>query len=248
MSWDNAKLLKSGLVLGLALACAGTAYAETIVVRSAGPSAKSYPPGKKLADNAQITLKANDQLVLLDGQGTRTVRGPGMFSASGSAARGGTLAVVNRVLSTQGGTQRRGGAVRGTSAAASTKSPNLWFVDVSKSSTVCVADPAHVQLWRPDASADGTLTVAGASGSGTVALPKNVNVMSWPTDMPVTEGATYTVSGAGDQPAKITFALLEPKAAGLENTAAALIERGCKAQLDLLIDTVALPDMGATAG
>lgn len=246
MSWGKGKMLKCGLALGAALAFTGSALAEAIVVRSAGPSAKSYPPGRKLADDAQLMLKANDQLVLLDGRGTRTVKGPGTFSVSGAASRGGALATATRVLTTQG-TERRGGAVRGTGGA-ETKSPNLWFVDVSKSSTVCVADPSSVMLWRPDASADATLMLTGGGTSGSLDMPRNVSVTSWPKDtMPVTDGAVYTVGGMGAEPAKIRFELLGTTAEGLENTAAALIEHGCTAQLELLIETVSLPDSG-TAG
>lgn len=248
MFWGKGKMLKCGLALGAALAFTGSALAEAIVVRSAGPSAKSYPPGRKLADNAQLTLKANDQLVLLDGRGTRTVKGPGTFSVSGASARGGALATATRVLATQTGTERRGGAVRGTGSAPTAKSPNLWFVDVSKSSTVCVADPSSVMLWRPDASADATLTLTGGGANGSLEMARNVSVASWPKDsMPVTDGAVYTIAGTGGEPAKIRFELLGDTAEGLENTAAALIENGCDAQLDLLIETVALPDSG-TAG
>lgn len=245
MFWGKAKMLKTGLALGAALAFTGTAMAEAIVVRSAGPSAKSYPPGRKLADNATLMLKANDQLVLLDGRGTRTVRGPGTFSVSGASDRSGALATAKRVLTTQSGTERRGGAVRGPGEAAATRSPNLWFVDLSKSSTVCVADPESLMVWRPDASADATLTLTGGGASGSIEMPRNVSVMSWPGKMPVTDGATYTVRGLGDEK-KIRFELLGPTAEGLENTAAALIEHGCDAQLDLLIETVALPDSGTT--
>ena len=41
--------------------------AEVLVVRATGPSAKKFPAGKALADNARITLAANDSIVVLDG-------------------------------------------------------------------------------------------------------------------------------------------------------------------------------------
>src|SRR4051794_30738387 len=70
-----------GLFVASLLAAASAAAADILVVRSTGPSSASYPPGKRLPDNARLTLQAADQLMLLDGRGTRMVRGPGTFSA-----------------------------------------------------------------------------------------------------------------------------------------------------------------------
>ena len=36
-----------------------------VVVRSAGPSAKSYPPGKALPDNAKIALQPGDSVTVV---------------------------------------------------------------------------------------------------------------------------------------------------------------------------------------
>jgi hypothetical protein len=57
-----------------------------IVVRSAGPSANSYPVGMALAGDQVITLKANDIVVLLNSRGSWTLRGPGRFRAAASAS------------------------------------------------------------------------------------------------------------------------------------------------------------------
>ncbi|ODU21030.1 MAG: hypothetical protein ABS87_08130 [Sphingomonas sp. SCN 67-18] len=247
MSWDNHRLLKSGLALALFAGFAGTALAGSIVVRSSGPSAKSYPPGKALADNARITLRAGDQIVILDGRGTRTVKGPGTFDTASASVASGATATARRILSTQSTAERRGGAVRGTApATVSTRNPNLWFVDLSQSATVCVADPANVRLWRADASADATATLTAANGrSAPVRLERNVNVVSWPAALlPVTDGAEYSISGLSLSPVKIKVALLGPNPQGIEGTATALIQRGCNTQLDLLIETVAVPDSG----
>lgn len=250
MTLGKYRAIKTGLALAVAIGFAGSAIAGAIVVRSSGPSAKSYPPGRALDDTARISLRAGDQLVILDGRGTRTVSGPGVFSASAPAtASGGALATAQRILSTQGRPERRGGAVRGTGGDGSNRSPNLWFVDVGQSSTVCVADPANLKVWRADASADATLTLTGPGGASTsLPMAKNVSIGSWPADRPVTDGAEYVVSGPAGDPARIKFALLGPTAGGIESTAAALIERGCDAQLDLLIETVALPGSEAPSG
>jgi hypothetical protein len=226
-------------------ALAGTALAGTIVVRASGPSAKAYPAGRQLADNAAITLRAGDTLTVLDGRGTRTLTGPGTFNTGATAAgRAGMSATAMRILSTQTMSERRGGAVRG-GPAASGRNPNLWFVDASKSGTICVADPAAVRLWRGAASTEAELQISGTGGSGSVALPRGATTAAWPAALPVKEGAEYTLSGAGmTTPTRIRFALLGTVPDGLEATAAKLIERGCTPQLDLLVETTALPAQG----
>ena len=40
------------------MALSGPAFSKALVVRSAGPSAKAYPPGKALPDSAKISLQA----------------------------------------------------------------------------------------------------------------------------------------------------------------------------------------------
>lgn len=246
MSWVRI----SGRVAAAAfagLALAGTALAGPIVVKAQGPSAKLYPPGKQLADNARLTLKAGDQLVILDGRGTRTVNGPGTFSASSASAQAGVSTTAMRILSTQTSQERRGGAVRGPgiAAAKATRSPNLWFVDVTKPGTVCVADPAAVKLWRGDAEAAAELQISGSGGNGAVAMARGATTAAWPAALPVADGAEYSLAAApGATPTVIKFALLGPNPQGLEETAAKLIERGCTAQLDMLVETVALPTEG----
>ncbi|MFP5456875.1 MAG: hypothetical protein ACLGHK_15450 [Alphaproteobacteria bacterium] len=95
---------------------AGTAAAAPLVVRSSGPSAKAYPAGKALADNAKLTLKAGDTIVLLDGKGTRTLSGPGTFSASASTvAAASTGTTLNALVSGGGEKRARIGAVRSAS-------------------------------------------------------------------------------------------------------------------------------------
>lgn len=238
MSWVSQAWRGSAALV--ALAAAGAAVAGPIIVRSQGPSAKLYPPGRQLAENATLSLKAGDQLVILDGRGTRTVSGPGTFSASATSARTGVSATAMRILSTQTAQERRGGAVRGGTAPA-TRSPNLWFVDMASPGPVCVADPATLKLWRAATDADAQLRISGTGSAGAVAMPRGVSTADWPQALPVTDGARYRIEGAGAEPVTITFALLGPNPAGLEDTAAKLIERGCTAQLDLLIETVALP-------
>jgi hypothetical protein len=52
------------LAAAVALTVATASSAAVLVVRSSGPSARNFPPGKSLADNGKIALKANDTLVV----------------------------------------------------------------------------------------------------------------------------------------------------------------------------------------
>jgi hypothetical protein len=233
------------LALAFVLAStASVAVADILVVRSTGPSARAFPPGKSLPEAGTITLKPNDMLVVLDGRGTRTLRGPGTFApgAPQAAARPAQMAAA-------GPRRARIGAVRGTANAAS-RPATLWHVDVSKSSTICLADPSNVTLWRADSSQPVTLTIVGAGGTPQkVSWPAGANTLSWPIALPIAEGADYSLSWAGaTAPTRIKFKRLSTSPAGLEQMASSLIMNNCTAQLDHLIETVKLPDDAAPTG
>src|SRR6187402_3248283 len=51
-----------------------------VVVSASGPSATSYPVGKSIGNSERIVLRAGDTLTVLDGNGTRVLRGAGTFS------------------------------------------------------------------------------------------------------------------------------------------------------------------------
>lgn len=229
------------LAFGASMLAAQPVLAEALVVRASGPSAGTFAPGKKLPDGATVTLKQGDVLTLLDGRGTRTLRGPGVFGAS--AGTGGGSPSIASFIGTRNNSRARTGAVRGTPAATQ-RSPNLWYVDISQATTVCVPDPANVKLWRPASAEAGTLIISGKGGArGEVAFEPGQALANWPAELPVAEGASYQLSGAGlGKPVALRLTVLDADGGGLESTASTLIARKCDAQLDLLIDTVALPD------
>lgn len=247
MCWGLNNMKMRHLLAGaVALTFAGTASAAILVVRSSGPAAKAFPPGRSLADNQRITLGATDRLVLLDGRGTRELRGPGTFTPAGPAAASSRAAAFSAVT---GGTQRRAriGAVRSVGAGAP-RTPNIWHVDVAKSATICVADPAAVTLWRPNPQEAVALTVAGGAAPRTLQWPAGQSTLAWPRDLPVGSDAAYRLSWPGGAaPTELRFRALPSTPVGLEAMAASLIRNGCDAQLDLLIETVRLPDEGAAS-
>jgi hypothetical protein len=244
--------MPSAGLAALMIACmASPAAADTLVVRSAGPSAKSYPPGKAIPDSARIVLQANDQVVVLDGRGTRTLRGPGTFSpvaASGSAAD--TRSTLSSLVAQRSDRRARIGAVRSMSAAPA-RSPNIWFVDIDRSTTVCVADPAAVTMWRAGVPKPARVTVTSspAGRSETLVWAKDAPTAPWPASMPISNGAQYSISVPGAaKPTSVSFAVLGTGLQGLEDLASVLIKNGCTAQLDLLIETVAIPEPTAAKG
>jgi hypothetical protein len=222
---------------------AGTAMADTLVVFSRGPSARLYPPGKSLPEGVAIKLQANDQLTLLDGRGTRTLRGPGNFNLTSLASTDGVSDINARMaLLTAAGTDRRIriGAVR--TLTGEVRSPNLWYVDVSRAGIVCVADPAALTMWRPAADKDETVVITAAGKApARLTWAQGVPTLAWPTSLPITAGAEYGVSVDGGAPVNLKFAVLDSRPSGMEGTASRLISEGCNNQLDLLVQTFSVP-------
>ena len=233
---------KGVVALGMAVAVgAGTpAWADSLVVRSSGPSAGSYTPGKKLADGGALLLKAGDVVTLLDAKGTRTLRGPGRFNVTAAATAPASNVTMAALLDTKRVRRARTGAVRGAlgDASAVAKRPNLWLVDVAQPGPLCVSDPAAVRLWRADAKTSATVRISGGGAQGTASFSAGEAMAAWPAALPVKDGATYRVDADG-RSTDIRFTLLGAPAGGIDNMASALIAHGCQAQLDLLIDTAA---------
>ncbi|MEA3046005.1 MAG: hypothetical protein QOJ53_337 [Sphingomonadales bacterium] len=236
MSWVQNKtpvrvgFLGRALAAALLAASASAAAANVLVVRSSGPSARAYPAGRSLPDNARLTLQAGDTIVVLGGGGTRTFRGPGTFSP-GSAVRAGVRTADN------GGRRARIGAVR--SAGIVPRGPTIWHVDVTQSGTFCLASARNVMLWRPDASAPARLTISGPGGAArTLQWPAGQPTIAWPRGATLASGGTYSFAERGVAvPTRITFRVLDSQPADVEGVAAALIANGCEAQLDVLVET-----------
>jgi hypothetical protein len=219
-----ARLLFAAAAVGL---LASSASAAVLVVRSSGPSAAAYPPGKALPDTHVLKLKATDTVILLDSRGTRTLSGPGSFSVSASAAP----ATATR---TAGASARRVrlGAVRGTGGTRS-----VWQADLGRSGNVCIANTGELSLYRPDAAGPADITLTDSDGkSAKVHFESNQWEASWPAELEVKAGKRVNIAGLA-QPATLTLRQLSPVPTGLEGMAQSLIRADCQAQLDVLIDT-----------
>jgi len=225
---------KAALLLCVTAAAAGLVAqgvsATALVLRSTGPSALTYKPGKALPDNAKVALKPGDTLTVLATDSTRTFRGPGTFALAG-AGKSDSPGMM-------GGRRGRFSALR--NAGIVPRSPTLWHVDVGQSGKMCLADSNNVMLWRSNASLPATLTVTQAGGaSHTEQWPAGQATLSWPADVPISTGVDYQVSLTGDStPSHMTFSKLASVPTDLTQVAEALIAEHCDGQLELLIQTV----------
>jgi len=113
----------------------------------------------------------------------------------------------------------------------------MWFVDLTRSTNVCVANPAAVTVWRPDSSEAATVNVSGPNGSsGTIDLAAGKADGQWPTSVPVTDGGQYKLSWAGAKaPTSVKMLVVEPGSTAPEDLAQSLIKAGCNTQLDMMI-------------
>jgi hypothetical protein len=236
-------IARAALVAGAALALAPAVAEAAIVVASSGPSATAYPVGRKLDDKGQVVLKAGDTVTVLDGKGTRVLRGAGTFAVS---ATGGAAAAKNStfaVLTMQRSAQRvRTGAVRTGVGSEPAASPNLWFVDLSKPGKRCLVAGQPVRLWRLDTglAASYAAKLDGVAVAP-VAFPAGAMIAAWDAaKRPLKDGSVLELTQGGAT-ASFTFAVLPTAPADAEAMAATLIEKGCTAQLNLLSNTLAQP-------
>jgi hypothetical protein len=225
----------------VAAAMIPAAASAAIVVASSGPSAATFPVGKKLVDAGRITLKAGDSVTVLDGRGTKVMKGPGNFAVSqpGRPLPNPAFAVFTR----KDASRSRAGAVR-TGEDGKPASPNIWLVDVAKPGTYCIVDPAALLLWRGGdrrKAARYRIVVPGGA-FGTVSFAAGAEIAPWDgVKAPVENGASYTLAQEkGSAVGAIKFALMPNPPAEPEKLALALIEKGCIAQLDLLSAELAI--------
>jgi hypothetical protein len=233
----NARIAAVALA-GAALALPLAAMAG-VVVKSTGPSASRYPVGTKLDDDASITLKAGDVVTVLTADGTRVIRGAGTFRVGDRPkVAADRFASLTRK---RAATRVRTGAVRGT-ADENPTNPSLWYVDVTRSGTICLYDLATVRLWRPGTEGTSTYTVADEDGTALaeVTFDDTVTVAALdPARLPINPDARYRILGPNDAiSAEISFVLLAEDFEAPDALAEALIAKGCTVQLETLASSL----------
>jgi hypothetical protein len=209
----------------LALGPISTAvFANVVVVKSIGPSAKAYPPGKTLPPSAKIMLQGGDVVTVLGPSTAQTLHGPGNFD-TGQVS-----------LASAAGQRGRFGALRAAEVA---QNPSIWDLDISQSGKMCVNQPSKLQLWRPDSEADATATIHSADGSTQqLTWAAGKSLAPWPSAMPVKSGSTYQIEwpDTGER-SSLDLVTVESAPADLVGAAQVLIQNGCEKQLDLLVQS-----------
>lgn len=223
-----------------------TSAAAGVVVSASGPSATSYPVGRKIADDERIVLRAGDTLTVLDGNGTRVLRGAGTHSIGGAAGAGNkrnTFAVLTERRSAQ---RVRTGAVRAGDGDTPVHAPNLWYIDVDRPGTMCLAETDRVRLWRRNSDGEATYVVSAPEGgkSHTVEFAAGEVLAPWDTGaLPLTAGPAYRIASAGAAgSSEVSFVVLTEVAREPQALAEQLIANGCMAQLDVLASATMLAD------
>ena len=219
----RAKLLLWGLATAVALSSTA-AVASVVVVRSLGPSAKAYPPGKTLPESASISLKGGDVVTLLGPSSAQTLRGPGNFAAKQVA------------LASAAGKRGRFGALR---TAEVVRNPSIWDLDVTQSGKMCINKSGKLNLWRPDSEAPAKVNIRASDGKTqqlTWAAGKASAI--WPASLPLSNSAEYQIEwpSTGEK-SSVTFVVVPNPPADLVGAAQVLIEKGCQNQLDLLVES-----------
>jgi hypothetical protein len=218
-------MLGKAMLWGAALAIAlgsTAALANVVVVKSLGPSAKAYPPGKTLPPSAKITLQGGDVVTVLGPSAAQTLRGPGSFDAGQVS------------LASAAGQRGRFGALRAIDVA---HNPSIWDIDVAQGGRVCVNAASRLQLWRPDSESDTKVTIRAPDGkSQELSWAAGKALAAWPSALPVKSGVSYQVEwpDTGDN-SSLDVVLIQSPPSDLVGAAQVLIENGCQKQLDLLV-------------
>lgn len=215
---------------------AGAALAEpAVVVKS---SAGDYPVGSKIDDTATITLANGVSVTVLTKKGTRTMKGPGTFNV-GAQPKSNRARFAN-LTRTRAASRTATGAVRSAAVETTERplSPNLYYLDVAKSGTMCLASLDQVRLWRPFNEGIETYTVTDAASGTTTEVTFDDGESVAPLDpalLAMTEGGSYTIAGPeGADPASVTIASLGQTYSAADELATALVDKGCMGQLALM--------------
>jgi hypothetical protein len=238
------RTLAAAALIGVGFGWSVAAHAQAVVIRSTGPSAAAYPMGRKLPAGAAVMLKAGDQVTVIDQAGSRVLSGPGSFKLDNAVNRNaGTANTALAALVARGAARTRTGAVRGDTEVPTeaVRPDNVWYVDVSRGGTVCIADPAQVVLWRPNRAETGNGTLYGADNTpAEVTFRAGSAIKLWPVaTMPVVDGQTYRFTSPVGQTVKITTRLLADVPEDPVAVAGLLAEKGCAAQIDVLANAPA---------
>lgn len=238
--WWRLRIMPMTTLIAAGLMVPAPALADAVVVRATGPSAATYPVGRRLAPTSRVVLRAGDRLVLVGEGPTRTLIGPGnpLVRATGTPSQTNTD-ILRRFINSSNTRINQVGASRGPAEVVAP--PNVWVVDVHATGRLCVLDTTRLITWRSDTMRAMSLTVASsASGEQQATLDYNEgqSLRRWPSDqLPVADGGSTFSIGGGDGPARsLTLVPVGPLAedATAEDVVALLAANDCNRQIELM--------------
>ena len=216
------KLMLWGTAVAMAMVSTAS-VASVVVVKSLGPSAKSYPPGRTLPESATISLQGGDVLTVIGPSSAKVLRGPGNFEAKQVA------------LASAAGQRGRFGALRAAEVA---KNPSVWDINASDGGKVCISNASKVQLWREESEGSVSVQIRSSDGqSQSLTWAAGKALAPWPAGIPIKDGSEYSLEwrDAGDV-SKLDVVVINQPPADLVGAAQVLLDHGCQKQLDLLVE------------
>jgi hypothetical protein len=226
--------------------------AQIVVLNARGPSAAAYPQGAVLASGRIITLKAGDQLEVVDAVGSHVLSGP-LSLPAGQIAKGsqtGLQDILRRANASRPGIA----AVRGFSldegkAATPSEVPPLWRLDIpswqqgdpNEARSFCVPRGQTPTLSRGMAGPESRLVVFqdATHASRVITWPAGARTLNWPANMPYADGELFSLDLDDAGSVMVRWRTIPAATESLTSLASAMLDNGCYDQLDALQSQIA---------
>jgi len=225
------------------------AAAQVVVLDARGPSSSLYPQGAVLAPDRTITLKAGDQLEVLDAAGSHILTGPAVIRAGqvDTGAKAALKDIFRRANASHPGIAAvRGFALQGDTPPqtdAGAPAP-LWRLDVptwqaaepNDTPNFCVPQGHAPVLTRAAAQSQGSLVIYrdGSRMGKTLAWPAGAHDLPWPEALPVADGDSYALNLNASGATVVRWRLIPAQLGSLVDLARTFLDNGCYGQLDTL--------------
>ncbi len=243
------------IALAAFFAAAPAFAANYVVVKS--QEAAWLKPGDIIDSSKMFVLPEKASITLINSSGLK-IRIDGPFSGNIDKAAGGKAAAVSkksgsptglglgmkvdviqnlsRLFKTAMVDSGSFGVFRGVGDA--TGMPETWMVNVAESGDYCVKKRQAVTLWRPKkgSAKDLTLVSIETRQKTKVSWPSGADRISWPVEIPISDGATYQAQIGGLRgPVKLTLHMVPDDLPTRSHQATWMTGKKCDKQALLLI-------------
>jgi hypothetical protein len=187
------------------------ADAGVLILSASAPEVTARYRSGAIVDAGAIQLNPGEWLqVIVDGK-TRRLSGPTSVQVKPSSAL--DTAVLQRISAAMDRNTSRHvefGAVRGAREVGSARPDDPWSIDISRSSVVCVTDPAKVMLWRPDPAGAMHASLEDLTNNERRYFdwPAGAAAASWPSELALRGGA-YIFRDANGASKHIQIAVID---------------------------------------